>query len=149
MFSPRTCLTARQASPAQLVVITLIESLVFQLNRKLLAEGKFHFTDTGGTIIIHMFGAYYGLMCAWILGKPPDDERSKDNEATSFTSDLFSLLGTVFLWIYWPSFNGGLDFGCVPHPTPKGPLNGMRANQPHFSSSTARRSTATWQSPTP
>ena len=103
MFSPRTCLTARQASPAQLVVITLIESLVFQLNRKLLAEGKFHFTDTGGTIIIHMFGAYFGLAVAYVLGKKPDMSK----EASSKVSDILSLIGTITLWVYWPSFVGG------------------------------------------
>lgn len=57
--------------------------------------------DMGGTYIDHMFGAYFGLAVSYMLPKPtsePADYRS---------SDLFSLIGTVFLWVYWPSFVAG------------------------------------------
>lgn len=38
---------------------------------------------------------------AWVLGAP----KSEPNMGN--TPDIFSLIGTVFLWIYWPSFVAG------------------------------------------
>ena len=57
----------------------------------------------GGTIVIHMFGAYFGLAVAYVLGKKPDMSK----EASSKVSDILSLIGTITLWVYWPSFVGG------------------------------------------
>ena len=57
-----------------------------------------------------MFGAYFGLACAYVLGPPPDAAK----EASSTVSDVLSLVGTTFLWLYWPSFVGGaLPAGTV------------------------------------
>ena len=32
-----------------------------------------------------------------------------------YTSDLLSLLGTVILWVFWPSFNALLASGAAQH----------------------------------
>merc|ERR1711988_108821 len=38
-----------------------------------------------------------------VLGPPKKDELN----ASSYVSDIFSLVGTVFLWLFWPSFVAG------------------------------------------
>ena len=53
-----------------------------------------------------MFGAYYGLALAWYLGVPHSERRKK--EKASIVSDVFAFIGTLFLWLYWPSFVAGL-----------------------------------------
>jgi len=93
-----------KVTPAQLVVMTVIESIFFQINANAICYPEFDMVDTGGTIVIHTFGAYFGLAVAMVLGLPND---LKGYGSNSFVSDLLSLIGTVFLWLYWPSFNGG------------------------------------------
>ena len=63
-------------------------------------------TDVGGSIVLHMFGAYFGLACSVFLSSNP----AKDNKqnGSNYVSNLVAFVGTVFLYIYWPSFNAGL-----------------------------------------
>jgi len=71
----------------------------------------YYISDIGGSIVLHTFGAYFGLACSMVLNtgknKRPKNKLSEPN----YHSDLFSMVGTVFLWMFWPSFNVALDNG--------------------------------------
>jgi len=88
-------------TPLGLVIMTLIELFLHGFNYKVMMEHWFEFSDMGGTYIDHMFGAYFGLSVAYMLGKP------KGSAEGGSVPDIFSLIGTAFLWVYWPSFVGG------------------------------------------
>lgn len=90
-------------NPTQIWVLVVLESVFYSANKRLVLIKWLDIQDCGGTIIIHMFGAYFGLAASWILGKP----RLTDKEKSSTTTDVLALVGTVFLWIYWPSFVSG------------------------------------------
>lgn len=79
-----------KCSPFQLAVITFIELALHSVNYKVLM-GYLNVADMGGTYVDHMFGAYFGLTVAWVLGKP------KGEPAMGSTPDIFSLIGTVSL----------------------------------------------------
>lgn len=59
------------------------------------------FTDTAGSIIIHAFGAYFGLGAALAITTPAQRELPIQTDATS---DRFAMLGSMVLWLFWPSF---------------------------------------------
>jgi len=91
-------------SPLQLIVMTVIETCIFVVN-EILGRDFIGAVDAGDTIFVHVFGAYFGLAVARVLY---DEEHAKSSkEGSSYNSDLFSMVGTVFLWMFWPSFNGG------------------------------------------
>jgi len=89
-----------KVNPAQLAVLVVLESIFYNANTQFLMFKWLEVADAGGSIVIHMFGAYFGLATAWMLGKPSKMEK----EGASPISDLTAFIGTVFLWLYWPSF---------------------------------------------
>jgi hypothetical protein len=82
-------------SPLQLLSMTLIELVLHSVNSQILMFGALRVTDLGGTYIDHMFGAYFGLSVSLVLGKPSSEPQMGNSP------DLLSLIGTLFLWIYW------------------------------------------------
>ena len=61
--------------------------------------------DTGGSIVIHAFGALFGIGAIFALTTQKEYETPIEADATS---DRFSLLGSMVLWIFWPSFCAAL-----------------------------------------
>jgi len=90
-----------KVSPFQLVVLTFIELACHACNYRVFMQGIMRLADCGGTYIDHMFGAYFGLSVAFMLGSP------KSQPQLGVVPDVFSLVGTLFLWVYWPSFVAG------------------------------------------
>lgn len=99
------------ASPVQLLVMGTIEVVFYNLSIYL--TGQFKLTDVGGSIVIHAFGAYFGLAAALVMGRVSPYKSEK--EGSVYHSDLFAVIGTVFLWLFWPSFNAGPAAGNERH----------------------------------
>merc|ERR1719247_736075 len=97
-----------KVGPLQLVIIGIVEIVVYAINFNIVAV-EIGTLDVGGSLVIHAFGAYFGLACSYVVSKRRALDHPKNT--SNRTSDLFAMVGTVFLWIYWPSFVSAL----VPH----------------------------------
>jgi ammonium transporter Rh len=97
-----------KTSPVQMVGIMFFELIFYNLNF-LIGALKLEAVDMGGSIFVHTFGAYFGLSCAWVLGRNMSQTLAgHENNGSSKISDTFAMIGTIFLWMFWPSFNGAL-----------------------------------------
>ncbi|KAJ3220226.1 hypothetical protein HK099_004428 [Clydaea vesicula] len=96
-----------KVSATQMLIIGIFETIFYSLNEEVAT--LFNITDVGGGLIIHMFGCFFGVACSKLL-TPSNAKTSKDS-TSNHSSDLFAMLGTIFLWVYWPSFNGALATG--------------------------------------
>uniref|UniRef100_A0A674E7E4 Ammonium transporter Rh type A n=2 Tax=Salmo trutta TaxID=8032 RepID=A0A674E7E4_SALTR len=95
-----------KTSPVQLLIMTLLEITIFGINEHLVAE-VLKANDVGASMIIHAFGAYFGLAVARMLYRPAL-RNGHENDGSVYHSDLFAMIGTVFLWMFWPSFNSAI-----------------------------------------
>lgn len=62
--------------------------------------------DVGGGLIIHTFGAFYGVTISTFLNNKFALEAK--NLYGTRNSFRMGMVGTLFLWCFWPSFNGAL-----------------------------------------
>ena len=67
----------------------MVSELVF--DKSLHLCGHFQATDSGGSMTIHVFGAYFGLMVSRITFKPSVETSVKDGSV--YHSDLFAMIG--------------------------------------------------------
>jgi ammonium transporter Rh len=77
----------------------------YMLNEWLVLDGGLGitkgFVDAAGSIVIHAFGAYFGLGLAIALTTAQQKDMLIESDEIS---DRFSMLGSMVLWIFWPSF---------------------------------------------
>ena len=57
--------------------------------------------------MVHCFGAYFGIAVVIGMGVKAKDLPDA-HRVTTYFSDMGAMIGTVVLWMFWPSFNGEL-----------------------------------------
>ncbi|XP_051470572.1 ammonium transporter Rh type A [Apus apus] len=98
-----------KTSPIQMLILTILEITIFACNEHLVTE-VLQATDVGASMTIHAFGAYFGLAVTLVLYRPGLKNKHENDEST-YHSDLFAMIGTLFLWLFWPSFNSAIAAG--------------------------------------
>lgn len=94
----------------QYLILGLLFVPCYMLNEWIILDNglgllKSGFADTGGSIIIHAFGALFGMGAA--ISLTPSDSFEKPITSND-SSDRFSMIGSMVLWIFWPSFCAAL-----------------------------------------
>ncbi len=101
----------------QYLILGLLFIPFYMLNELIVVADYFHFVgkiaDTGGSIVIHAFGALFGISAAISLTTKKDMEVPIISDATT---DKYSVLGSMVLWVFWPSFCAALvPVEAIPH----------------------------------
>ncbi|NXV73123.1 RHBG protein, partial [Atlantisia rogersi] len=91
-----------RASPCQLLVVAACEVPIYFASEWAIVT-RLGILDVGGTITIHVFSCYFGLgVSKALFGAVQRPVHPK--ESPTHSSDLLSLVGTLILWVFWPSF---------------------------------------------
>jgi ammonium transporter Rh len=89
----------------QYALLAIIMIPLYMLNERLVLDGGLGFTkgfvDSAGSITIHAFGAYFGLGLAVALTTRKQQAIEVTNDPAS---NRFSMIGSMVLWLFWPSF---------------------------------------------
>ena len=95
----------------QYLVLALLFIPLYMLNEWIILENglgiiaRGTFLDTGGSIVIHAFGALFGLGIATAITHKKEAVTPIESD---FTGDRFSMLGSMVLWVFWPGFCAAL-----------------------------------------
>ncbi|NXM81903.1 RHBGA protein, partial [Oenanthe oenanthe] len=91
-----------RASPCQLLVMATCEIPIYLASEWVIVT-CLGVLDVGGTITIHVFSCYFGLGVSKALFRATQ-QPLHPKETPTPSSDLMSLVGTLILWVFWPSF---------------------------------------------
>lgn len=101
-----------KTSLLEMIIILLFELVFYSINESI-GVVKYQAVDMGGSMYVHTFGAYFGLALSFFLTNK--EKVKKSRFISNRESDLFAMIGTLFLWMFWPSFNGALAVGNAQH----------------------------------
>lgn len=91
----------------QYIVMALLFVPCYMMNEWILVDNGLgliphgEVIDTGGSLLIHAFGAYFGM--GVIVRMTTKEDFGKEIESSK-VSNQFSMLGSMMLWVFWPSF---------------------------------------------
>lgn len=93
-----------RVSAAQAVVLAFFEVIVYNI---LVAIGAkiMVITDIGGSTHVFFFGSLFGLVASGVLAKLSNRVGELALSAPAHTSSTTAMVGTLFSWCFWPSFN--------------------------------------------
>ena len=72
------------------------------------------FYDFAGSSVVHAFGGFAALACAWLLGPRADKYRNGKINALNGHSMPLVAIGVFLLWFGWYGFNGGSVLSADP-----------------------------------
>ncbi|OCT94911.1 hypothetical protein XELAEV_18012594mg [Xenopus laevis] len=83
-----------KVNPVQLIVMAAIEVPVYCVNRYVMETHL----KVMSMMHVHIFGAYFGLAVSWLITPPSISNKvNKEKEKSDAISDIFSVLGTLFI----------------------------------------------------
>lgn len=88
----------------ELLIMSVLGVIGYTLNETILFY-SLGLQDVGGSISIHVFGAYFGLTVSLILSRKINPIKKV---LTTSLNSTFGMIGTLFLWLFWPSFNAAM-----------------------------------------
>uniref|UniRef100_A0A4W3I9I8 Rh family, C glycoprotein a n=1 Tax=Callorhinchus milii TaxID=7868 RepID=A0A4W3I9I8_CALMI len=77
-----------KVSPVQLMIMTLFEMTLYAVDEYILLN-VLGARDAGGSMVIHVFGAYFGLAVTRVLYRP---RLEQSNNTSNYHSDLFAMI---------------------------------------------------------
>lgn len=88
----------------QALLLTVIHVIFYTINEQIGVQ-RMYINDPGGAMTIHLFGALFGVTGAWVLDRQAGRSEIPGEPVTTPVSNVRALLGTMFIYCYWPSFN--------------------------------------------
>lgn len=95
-----------RVGPLELLIVALVHIFLYTVN-EVICIYKIQAFDVGGGMTVHTFGAYAGVTASLLFNA---STRPTSKPRSNYFSNLFALIGALFVWMYFPSFNFGYGY---------------------------------------